>query len=71
MFFNTPKTVASVVASFQQTIDDLMAIHQKETDRYNNLEIEIQQLNAEQKHAQSEAFLAQSVANKIFSLISA
>lgn len=71
MFFNTPKTVASVLASFQQTIDDLMAINQKETERYNNLEIEIQQLNAEQKNAQTEAFNAKAVANKISSLISA
>lgn len=71
MFFNTPKTVASVVASFQQTIDDLMAINEKETERYNNLEIEIQQLNAEQKNAQTEAFNAKAVADKISKLISA
>jgi hypothetical protein len=71
MFFNTPKTVASVVASFQKTIDDLMAINEKETQRYNNIEIEIQQLNAEQKNAQTEAFNAKAVADKIAKLISA
>lgn len=71
MFFNTPKTVASVVASFQKTIDDLLAINEKETQRYNNIEIEIQQLNAEQKNAQTEAFNAKAVADKIAKLISA
>jgi hypothetical protein len=71
MFFNTPKTVASVVASFQKTIDDLLAINEKETQRYNNIEIEIQQLNAEQKNAQAEAFNAKAIADKIAKLISA
>jgi len=71
MFFNTPKTVASVVASFQQAIDDLMAINKKEIQRYDNLEIEIQQLTAEQQQAQSEAFNAKVVADKISKLISA
>jgi hypothetical protein len=71
MFFNTPKTVTSVVASFQKTIDDLLAINEKETQRYNNIEIEIQQLNAEQKNAQAEAFNAKAIADKIAKLISA
>jgi hypothetical protein len=71
MFFNTPKTVASVVASFQQTINDLSIIAEKQTEQANKLTIEITQLEAAKTNALEESIAAQNISDKIRNLISA
>jgi hypothetical protein len=71
MFFNTPKTVAYVVASFQQTIGDLKLIADQNTQKACNLADEITMLEAEKENAMQESVAAQKIADKISKLISA
>lgn len=71
MFFNTPKTVASVVASFQNTINDLQLIAENQAKEANRLAVEIIQLEAAKTNALEESLSAEKIADKISKLISA
>jgi len=71
MFFKTPKTVAYVVASFQQTIGDLKLIADQNTQKACDLADEITMLEAEKENAMQESVAAQKIADKISKLISA
>lgn len=70
MFF-TPKTVSSVVASFQRTIDDLQAIVARENANVERINIELSQLEAEKNNSLQESSAAIAVSEKISKLISA
>ncbi len=71
MFFKQPKTVAYVVASFQNTIGDLRLISEQQTEEANRLTIEIKQLEAAKTNALEESISAEKIADKIAKLISA
>lgn len=71
MFFNQPKTVSSVLASFEQTIVDLREIDDREMVNVNNIEVEIAQLEAAKQNSLQESTAARTIATKLANLISA
>lgn len=65
------KTVQSVVASFQKTIDDLNEINNRENQNVDRINVEIAQLEAEKQNSLEESNAAIAIAAKIRKLISA
>jgi hypothetical protein len=65
------KTVQSVVASFQKTIDDLNEINNRENQNVDRINVEIAQLEAEKQNSLEEGNAAIAIASKIRKLISA
>lgn len=65
------KTVQSVVASFQKTIDDLNEISNRENQNVDRITTEIAQLEAEKQNSLEEGNAAIAIAAKIRKLISA
>lgn len=65
------KTVQSVVASFQKTIDDLNEINNRENQNVDRINVEIAQLEAEKQNSLQEGNAAIAIAAKIRKLISA
>ena len=65
------KTVQSIVASFQKTIDDLNEINNRENQNVDRINVEIAQLEAEKQNSLQEGNAAIAIAAKIRKLISA
>ena len=65
------KTVASVLSSFQKTVDDLNEIQKRENQNIGRIQIEITQLEAEKQNSIQESVAAENIAKKIANLISA
>ena len=64
------KTVQSIVASFQKTIDDLNEINNRENQNVDRINVEIAQLEAEKQNSLQEGNAAIAIAAKIRKLIS-